>query len=128
MNNSNPDLDEIDRTILEERISARMYHKGPRIGDYCNMLDGRRLRFSHDWGDDIQVSEGGSFYLSAGGYTSFSGGLEPAIPKSTISKGHEMSPLGSFWFFHHDHRGAHRGVQVKALCRVFEQHKDITNL
>lgn len=115
-----PKFDERDADILHERTKRRETRTGPRIGDFIRMLDGRLMRFSHDWGDDIQISEGGSFYLSEGGGLSFSGGLEPPILKSTIVDTGEQRD-GWVWFFHHGVSGAHRGVRCALPCRVYRQ-------
>jgi len=119
-----PTFDDKDQALLDARIIARDAIDGPRIGDWLKLPTGDYVRFTHDWGDDIQTtimgwaSEGG-FYLSKGGYASFSGGLDPALPKAKMSLTEEVKE-GVFWFFHHDHSGAHRGVYCKAPCRVYQ--------
>jgi hypothetical protein len=113
-----PTFDDRDAEILAERTAQRERRKGPRIGDFCRFPDGSLGRFSHDWGDEIQWSEGGSFYLCAGGGASFSGGLYPSIPKARL-KLSRAKRAGQFWFFHHNHACAHNGVDVEAPCRVY---------
>lgn len=112
-------LDEKDTQILTKRRAAFDAIKGPRVGDFIKMLDGTLQRFSHDWDDDIQTAEGGSFYIGPG-YVSFSGGLNPAIPKASIILTDEVSG-GAFWFFHHDQHRAHNGVNFFMPCRIFKQ-------
>lgn len=112
-----PRFDAVDGAILHDHLTAWARRHGPRVGDFVQMPDGKARRFSHDWGDSIQVSEGGSFYLDEGA-VSFSGGLEPSIPKSLLWD--TLAPKnGDFWFFHHNHARAHNGVYFRAPCRQF---------
>jgi hypothetical protein len=113
-------LDEKDTKILAERGAAFNNHKGPRVGDFVRMLDGSVQRFSHDWGKDIQTTDGGSFYLGYSGLASMSGGLNPAIMKETLEETDETM-VGTFWFFRHDQARAHNGVDVRIMCRVYKQ-------
>ena len=77
-------------------------------------------RFSHDMGDAIQTSPGGSFYLNADGRSSLScGGLHPPIPTDSIEVIDGVTLQGRFWFFQHQQAGAGRGVYVDCACRVF---------
>lgn len=112
-----PKFDEKDAEILAHRVALREMRRGPRVGDYLVFPDGHVERFSYDWGEDIQTSQGGSFYLGEGS-ASFSGGLNEALPKAAMEDtGAFLS--GRFWFFHHGHVTAHNGVDVVAPCRVF---------
>jgi len=121
------DFDDKDAAILAERIAAWKNQAGPRVGDYCKLLDGTLRRFTHDWGDSLQTTVGGShpcagdssFYFG-GAYMSFSGSLDSAIDKRAFRETAEQMGGGA-WFFHHDHACAHNGVHVKVPCRVFEQ-------
>jgi len=115
---SNNKLDLPDQKILALRVAARSALQGPVVGDYVLFESGQLERFSHDWGDGLQTSSGGSFYLCATGVASLSGPLNPFIPLKTITPS-EATLLGSFWFFHHDIAGAHRGVFFDIPCRVF---------
>ena len=112
-----PAFDEKDAELLAARIVDRDKIDGPRIGDFVQFADGTLHRFSHDWGEDIQHSEHGSFYFGREGWVDFSGSLFQAILKS------KLRPIGDrpgrFWFFHHDLTGAHRGVDCEAPCRVY---------
>ena len=115
----NPTFDDHDQVMADICKASRNKRRGPRIGDFVDMPDGRTMRFSHDWGDDIQISEGGSYYLMASGGVSMSGGLEPAIDKAKLTKTRRAQP-GTFWFFHHGHSRAHNGVYFQIPCRVYK--------
>jgi len=104
---------------MDIRIAVWTLVSGQRVGDFAILRDGRTMRFSHHWGDSIQVSEGGSFYFG-GEYMSFSGGLEPAIPVEQFQDTGETRK-GSAWFFHHNQARAHNGVDVQVPCRVYKQ-------
>jgi len=119
-----PTFDDRDATIKARRLAAWNTRNGPRVGDFVIMPDLTYQRFSHDWGDSIQTSEGGSFYLGEG-YASFSGGLNPSVPKSRLVLTDEIRE-GSFWFFHHDFMRAHNGVYFTAPCRVYRLEAEAT--
>ncbi|WP_341744710.1 hypothetical protein [Azonexus hydrophilus] len=113
-------LDAIDTEILARRTKARSLITTPCIGDFVRFPTGEVERFSHDWGDDIQTSPGGSFYLLEDGDASLTcGGLNPATPTDQLEVTDEMLP-GAFWFFSHDIPGAGRGVYFDIPCRVFK--------
>ena len=107
-----------DQEILDERVNAWDKREGPRVGDYLILPSGEVHRFSHDWGDGLQHSKGGSWYLGKG-YQDFSGGLEPMISKQNMKQVNELRP-GQVWFFHWDHWAAHNAVFASVQCRVFE--------
>ena len=114
-------MDERDTRLKDMRIAALDLIKGPRVGDFCIFPDGTVTRFTHDWGDSIQTMSlnfAGSFYLGYG-YVSYSGGLDPSIPKSKIKELDEKRD-GSFWLFHHDHHIAHNDISFLAPCRVYK--------
>lgn len=113
-----PKFDDTDKEILERREALFNARSGPRVGDFVRFPDGTVDRFSHDWGETIQTTKGGSFYLG-NGYMSFSGGLDPAIDKADLRPTYEMRG-GSCWFFHHNYHAAHNGVDVTIPCRVYE--------
>jgi hypothetical protein len=121
-----PEFDDRDREILKEREQLFNDVQGPRVGDFLRVPNGM-LRLTHDWGDSIQTTVSAkhpchgdaSFYLSDG-YASFSGSLDPAIPKDSLRDTGETAE-GSFWFFHHDFAGADRGVHFRIPCRIFER-------
>jgi len=114
-------FDEKDAEILKVRKATYDKIPGPRVGDFLKSGNDF-LRFTHDWGDDIQttlkVRRSGNFYLGKG-YCSFSGSLDSAIPKSKLRDTGEKE-MGEFWFFHHDLWGAGRDVYFQMECRVFE--------
>jgi hypothetical protein len=64
-----------------------------------------------------QTADGGSFYLGQS-YVSFSGSLNQGVePQTLTDTGRRM--LGSVWFFHHDHRMAHNGVDTEIPFRIY---------
>jgi len=116
-------FDERDATILQKRSADWDKTPGPRVGDFIQMQDGTERRLTHDWGEGIQTTTlkfDASFYLGRHGCVSFSGGLDPSIPKSSL-EWTGRKKMGRFWFFHHDHRVAHNGVYFKSPCRVYRQ-------
>ena len=118
-----PTFDDVDAKILAERAKVWNKRSGPRVGDFVRMLDNTLRRFTHDWGDGLQVTctkFGGSFHLCDHGAVSYSGALDPAIPKAQLAVT-KLRRLGSFWFFHHNEWRAHNGVHVNIRCRVFRE-------
>ncbi len=118
-----PQFDELDAALLHKRELLWNKRTGPRVGDWCRMPGEDKLRrFTHDWGDGLQTTwpqHGlGSFYFSGGG-ASYSGSLDPSLPKTALIDTGERKPA-RFWFFHHDHSRAHNGVHFEIECRVFE--------
>jgi hypothetical protein len=111
-------LDAIDQEIIRKLIIARDQNGEPRIGDYVRFSTGELERFSHDWGDGLQTSAGGSFFLCNNGGASFSGGLNPCTSADKLEQTDAELP-GSFWIFHHNVAGAGRGVHFKIPCRVY---------
>lgn len=112
--------------LLDNRTTLRDGQTGPRVGDYVLFPDDMPRdglyeryieRISHDWGDGVQTSPGGSWYLGDG-FASFSGSLNSTIPKARLEDTGETK-LGSFWFFKGDYARAHNGVDVMASCRVY---------
>ena len=112
------DIDERDREIIAERVTALDERVGPRVGDFVEFPDDVTRRISHDWGDEVQTSDGGSWYLGKG-YTSFSGGLFGVTPKTDLVLTGETCE-GSVWIFHHDSRRAHNGVDTTIPFRVYQ--------
>ncbi len=120
-----PTFDHKDADLLAARLKARRAKKGPLVGDFVLMPDARLMRFSHDWGDDIQISTGGSYYLCKSGLAQMSGGLEPSIGKTKIICA-DYFYAGSFWFFHHDMSGAHQGVYFTIDCQMYHYEGGVT--
>lgn len=97
-------------------------HEGPRVGDWVRMPDYSMEQFSHDWGDEIQTTDGRfgrSFFMCNNGKGSFSGGLNSAILKEYLTLTEEAKET-TFWMFSEGRSGAHRGVNFNILCRVYK--------
>ena len=109
--------DERDLAMVAERMAAMDSREGPRVGDYVIFRDGTVARFAHDWGDRLQTTPGGSFYLG-NGYLSMSGSLDRSIPKDSLTLT-DQTREGSAWVFHHNMHQAHYGVAVRVPLRVF---------
>jgi hypothetical protein len=116
-NMSDFNLDERDLQILLERKRLFNQHTTPQVGDFVKFVDGVKRRISHNWGDAVQTSDGGSFYLGAG-WMSFSGSLYTSIPIDTLTLT-DRKEDGSCWFFHHDYSMANNGVYITIPCRVW---------
>ncbi|BDI20966.1 hypothetical protein ANSO36C_67680 (plasmid) [Nostoc cf. commune SO-36] len=114
----NPEIDEKDWIILEERAIAFAKETEPMSGDFLEFADGIIRRISHVWPDSVQSSTSGSWYLGLS-YMSFSGGLYTGIPSETLSI-QEEKRMGSCWFFHHGYQTAHNAINVKVPCRVWK--------
>jgi hypothetical protein len=115
-------LDAKNYAIVEKRLQRRANFSGPVAGDFVEMLDGSLERFSNDWGDSIQTTDGkfgSSFYLLDNGYASFSGGLNPAIDKNRIINTLELIE-GRFWIFKDDISGAHRGIYFFIPAKIWK--------
>lgn len=110
-------LDPRDRRILDARKASLDGQPGPRVGDYVVFSDGVTRRISYNWGDAVQTSDGGSWYLGDG-YCSFSGSLYSSVPIASLTQLPEERD-GSAWFFHHDYPAAHNGVDVEIPFRVY---------
>ena len=79
-----PGFDSKDAELLSQYLKAREQIKGPRVGDFVRCKDGSLKRFTHDWGESIQVTSttqnlDESFHLCESGHVSFSGGLDLPI-------------------------------------------------
>ncbi|WP_409562190.1 hypothetical protein RLW55_01310 [Hyphomicrobium sp. B1] len=117
------DLDDRDEDILFERVTRRAHIKGPRVGDFCIMKTGETRRFTHDWGDALQVTvrdQAGSFYFASTGNLDYSGSLDPAIRKTNLEECEGLRE-GAVWFFHHNEHRAHNGVAAMIPCRVYRE-------
>jgi hypothetical protein len=117
----NNSIDEYNYAILLQRFKAFELKTGPRIGDFLVLENGNVKRFTHDWGAEIQTTlwgEAGSFYIGGEGCVSFSGGLDCALPKSSMELTTEVK-MGSFWFFYRNEVKAHNGLNVLIPCAVW---------
>lgn len=120
-----PQFDDVDKGIIIERKRIYAKKEGPRIGDFVEFPDGRRARFTHDWDDALQTTtpsdtgEGGRFYFGSG-YCSYSGSLDPSIPKIDLKLVDNFGPEGSVWIFHHDRQEAHNGVDTTIQFRLYK--------
>jgi hypothetical protein len=115
-------LDAKNYAIVEKRLQRRASLASPVVGDFVQMLDGSLERFSHDWNDSIQTTDGkfgSSFYLLDNGDASFSGGLNSAIMKNRIVDTLEAEHA-SFWIFKDDISGAHRGLYFFMPVKVWK--------
>lgn len=112
-------LDARDQDILARCFAARQKLIEPCMGDFVLFPTGELERFSNNWGDRLQTSPSGGFYLDRSGHGSLScGALNPSTPKDQLKRIDASLP-GDFWFFHHDIAGAGRGVYFQIPCRVF---------
>lgn len=106
-----------DEAILRERAEAHAARAGVRLGDFIELPDGQLARVAYDWGEGVQYSLGGSFYLGLG-YVDFSGSLEPTVPKALL-KDTGRRAMGRFWFFSENLPRAGGGVTVEVERRVW---------
>lgn len=120
------EFDEVDEALRVKRQRERGKIEGPAVGDFVIFADGTQRRISYVWPNGVQTSDlkglfSGRYYLSTNGYASFSGGLHPITPTEALKpfEGGELW-AGRFWFFHHDHAGAHRGVNCTVMVKVWE--------
>lgn len=112
------DFDAQDQAIVKQRQLHRARCKQPLIGDFVRFPTGEVERFSEHWGESLQTSPSGSFYLSESGEAQFGGASHPATPLDQLDATENWLP-GAFWIFHHNHRGPGRAVYFKIPCRLF---------
>ena len=112
--------DERDKELARKRLAAwnKRRRSGPRVGDFITMPDGSLQRFSYNWGDTIQTSEGGSYHIFENGNVSMSGSRNPGVQKDHVENTGKTR-MGDFWFFHHDWPEAHHGVGLDLPCRIY---------
>jgi hypothetical protein len=119
MNNT---LDERDSAILAERQAELDTKTYPKVGDWVRFNNGEHRRITYVWSHGYQLNTqskyGGRFYLGETGYCDYSGGLTPAIPTDTLTATGERKPA-PVWFFHHNRRVAHNGIDVTAEFPVW---------
>lgn len=107
-----------NQKLLEEKLQAFNSFEGPRVGDFV-IINNEYQRFSHDWGDSLQTSEGGSFHLGDSGRISFSGGLNPSIQKDQLEDTGEVKS-GKIWFFKNNRPEKENGIEFEIEFRVYK--------
>lgn len=103
--------------LFKERIKEYNKEYRAKVGEFLK-FKGRYIRFAYDWGNLLQTTRGGSFYLGDG-YCDFSGSLEHGIDKDKIELTSEIRN-GRVWFFDSDIWGANRGVDFDMPFRVWK--------
>jgi hypothetical protein len=106
-----------NQAILKRNMAAFDKNEGPRVGDYVRFSCGTMRRISYHWGDSVQTSAGGSFYLGDG-YISFSGCLYRSVPVETLTPTDERQD-GTVWFPDRDWLRADCAVYARVPLRVF---------
>jgi hypothetical protein len=110
-----------NEALLKKKMQVRQLLEGPLVGDFILLSDGTFDRLTHDWGDTIQTGghQRGSFFLHDSGEMTYSGGLNPSIPKSAL-RPTGQTRVGRTWFFDEDWAGADRGVYFSVECNVWK--------
>jgi len=111
-------FDDVDADIVAAWEFLWNLKSGPRVGDAVIMPNGEQHYFCYHWGDGIQTTKGGSFCMHWD-WISYSGGLDPSIKIERIVDTGQMAE-NTFWMFHHNEVGAHRGVYFKMPVRLFK--------
>jgi hypothetical protein len=117
-------LDKEDAEILHYREAQLYKIEAPTVGDWVEFADGVTRRISYVWPDGVQTSgynggDGGSYYLGEG-YVSYSGPLFGTVPTDTLTLRADTPRAASVWFFHHNHRMAHNGINTLAWFKVWK--------
>lgn len=110
-------FDERDAAICAERAAPILTNPHPVVGDFVVFADGVTRRVSYNWGDAVQTSDHGSFYLYNGG-GDFSGALFTSVPVDTLTKTEETRP-GRVWIFHHNYTCAGGAVHTEVPFKVW---------
>lgn len=113
-------LDAENEVILAARQAQLDARHEIGVGDV--VMDGdKTLRVAHDWGDSVQLTDGvyGESFFLGDGYLSFSGGLNPSIPKERFAATDEKRGA-SVWFFSQNMSMAHNGYHATAQFRVWK--------
>jgi hypothetical protein len=110
--------DPTDVELLAERQTKRLANPRALEGDWVEFDDFVTRRISHVWPEHVQTSDGGSWHISRSGCGSFSGGLYPGVPQSSLTDTKTLRPA-RFWFFHRDMGRAHHGVYADVNVRVW---------
>lgn len=110
----------IDLSIFSERLQEFENYETPIEGQWIKGYDGKMTRFTHCWNDGVQTGGGqGSYYLCSNGKASYSGGLDSSVPYDLLERTEERVK-GTFWIFHKECSGAHRGVYYTHPCPVWK--------
>ena len=116
------------QTLFDERVKEYNKIKGPREGDWVKHLDGKYTRITYIWHFDNEPNHiqtggyyGGQFHLNWR-HISYSGGLDPGIPETTLKLTRETKE-GRVWLFKDGFWGAGRGVDFDMDFRVYEEVK-----
>jgi hypothetical protein len=118
-----PRFDDRDARIVAERCRLWEMRDGPRVGDFLQLKNGALRRVAHINGDVIQTASNGKsdeyeFYLGTG-YMSFSGEVDKAIPKATLTR-LPFARKGACWLYHQDERQpSNPKVSTSVNCRVY---------
>ncbi|MDR0285751.1 MAG: hypothetical protein LBI33_12825 [Propionibacteriaceae bacterium] len=111
-----------DRDIYRRRVAAYQERRDTvQVGDYALVPGGTYKRVCHLYDDGgVQLTRCGSWHLGEGGHLSFSGGLDPVIPQSSLRPTGETKD-GDMWFFHNGEwcaENAVHGVMPLTVWRV----------
>lgn len=115
-----------DFKLMESIQENRNDFTVPRVGDYFvnenNELQRLCISLSN-YGEDFkhifQVgSLYGSYHISKGGFSSYSGGCDERVDL-TNSKLIGEKPA-SFWMWHEGRSGAHRGIQITINVKIWK--------
>jgi|WetSurMetagenome_2_1015567.scaffolds.fasta_scaffold542933_2 hypothetical protein len=116
------ELDAINLKLIELREANYNRISSPRVGDYIVMKDKSLQRFSHEWEDGLQTTDGRfgcSFHMFSNGGVSFSGGLNPTVKFENIQLLSGDLHFGLFWMFDHDISGAGREINFSIAVRTY---------
>lgn len=102
--------------ILESKLESYNADPDPRVGDWVEFPVGNPERISYDWGDGVQTSIGGSFYLGDG-FASFSGALNPVISKDKLVNTGEVR--NAFFWYCGVHYQPGEGIRTMIPVRVY---------
>ena len=107
------ELDDKDKAILADRQAGLDDKTNVKEGDWVRLKDGTYSRISSLNSEYAQLCTGrsGRFYLGESGYCSYSGGLSGGVRRLSLTPSDERRP-GNVWFFHHNVRKAHNGVDA----------------
>jgi hypothetical protein len=118
-------VDDRDQAMINARHAEFLDRPGdePRVGDIVVFRDGTHRRIAYVWPNGVQTGwDGGTYYLG-NGYMSMSGSLHGSVPPaSLVNTGRRAHATA--WVFHHDIRGAGRGVDFEVTVPVWRCNLD----